>query len=67
VKICNYGEEIIMLPPIMEGVKNAAKKLTNNKPQRVDNLQAELLKYDGKEMVTKTTYHSSNMDNGRYI
>jgi hypothetical protein len=64
LQICNYGEEIIVPPPIMVRVKNATEKLKNNKPRGVDNLQAELLKYGNKEMVKKTTYNSSNMDNG---
>jgi hypothetical protein len=64
-QICNYGGEIIQPPPIMEGVNNATEKLKNNKSQGVDTLQAELLKYGGKEMVKNTTYYSSNMNNGR--
>jgi hypothetical protein len=35
-------------PPIMEGIKNEAEKLKNNEPQKVGNLQAELLKYGDK-------------------
>jgi hypothetical protein len=35
----------------MEEAKNAIEKLKNSKSPGLDNLQAELLKYGGKEMV----------------
>jgi hypothetical protein len=50
-QICNYGEKTIQPPPIMEEVEN--EKLKNNISPGLDNLQAELLKYGGKEMVNK--------------
>jgi hypothetical protein len=40
----------------MEEVENAIEKLKNNVSPGLDNLQAELLKYGGKEMVNKL-YH----------
>jgi hypothetical protein len=53
MQICSYSEEIIQPLPIMKGVNNATEKLKNNKSQGVDTLQAELLKYGGKEIVKK--------------
>jgi hypothetical protein len=52
MQICNYGEETIQPPSIIEEDENAIEKL-NNKSPWVDNLQANLLKYSGKEMVNK--------------
>jgi hypothetical protein len=47
-QISKYGEETIQPPPIMEEYENSIEKLKNKKSPGLDNLQAELLKYNGQ-------------------
>jgi hypothetical protein len=47
------GEDIP--PPTFDEVKEVIMDIKNNKASGLDNLQAELFKYGGKELKTKMT------------